>query len=220
MPLHAYPLFSYFVFKGTIDPTKYNKQPIIDVVERNYQINPNRNEWDTESSMHHCYKDWENPNFEKIPETAGLSRLYKEFFQNAFKEFIFKTNGGFQFYIANVTGTKEGQFMRKHHHNPAFYSAIHYVQLAQEHSRTVFCNPASDEEKLADYTMELVSANLHHQALINSSFFKTWTFDIQEDDILLFPSFLEHYIPETPPTDKLRVSIALNVFLDGMPVTK
>jgi hypothetical protein len=219
-PIKAYPLFPYYVFKGTIDPTKYNKQAIIDTLESNYKKDPNRNNWDKESNMHHSYKDWENPEFKRIPETPGLPELYQDFFENSFKQFSFSMSSNFKFFIANITGTKEGQFMKKHHHNPAFYSAIHYVQLAPEHSRTVFVNPASNEQNLTDYTMDLVRPKLHRQDLVNSSFFQTWCLDVEENDILCFPSFLEHFIPDNPPTDTIRITLALNVFLDGMPISQ
>ena len=50
-------LFSIPFYVSKIDPSLYNKSEIIDIIEKNYNKDPNRNKWSTESKLHHLYND-------------------------------------------------------------------------------------------------------------------------------------------------------------------
>ena len=54
MRIDSIPLFPTMIYKFNIDPKLYDKQNIIDIVEKNYQKSNYRNNFDSNSDLHHC----------------------------------------------------------------------------------------------------------------------------------------------------------------------
>ena len=63
MRIDSIPLFPTMIYKFNIDPKLYDKQNIIDIVEKNYQKSNYRNNFDTNSDLHHSYGDFDNDNY-------------------------------------------------------------------------------------------------------------------------------------------------------------
>jgi len=100
---------------------------------------------------------------------------------------------------------KENQHQEIHEHLPGQFSCIHYVAYnSDDHLPTIFMNP------------------YRQVALSNSpNFFGgpdgipgTWTgqsyIKVEEGDLLIFPSFLEHKVPKQK-SDNLRVTLSFNL---------
>ena len=61
--IDSIPLFPTMIYKFNIDPKLYDKQNIINVVEKNYQKSNYRNNFDSNSDLHHSYGDFDNDNY-------------------------------------------------------------------------------------------------------------------------------------------------------------
>ena len=103
----------------------------------------------------------------------------------------------------NAYNENQGQEM--HEHLPSHFSAIHYLSYDKEvHTPTVFCSP------------------FRQSALSNAPVFSkdidevpgTWVslqyVKVDEGDLLIFPSFLEHKVPRQS-SNKIRATMSFNL---------
>lgn len=200
-------LFHNDVYKFRIDPKAYDKAGIIATCERNYAKSPYRNEWDEDSNIHHFYNDWNNTEFERV-DTSSVLPLYKEVVDKFVNSQHYKDNVRYEFGLVNTTATKGDQNMRIHNHETSAFSCVHYISLKEEHRVTRFFNPMV----FAQYRNTWKHVNPLMQNMIdNSSYFHHWDLRVEEDDMLIFPAYLNHEIPPTPPTDTLRITNVLNI---------
>ena len=100
----------------------------------------------------------------------------------------------------------DGEFQEKHHHcsptgndNPQF-SCIHFLQFdPKRHVSPTFCDPLAQ--------LKSSSINVRQWSAGN-----VITPPVQEGDLLVFPSYLEHAVKPSPPTpDYPRITISFNV---------
>lgn len=89
---------------------------------------------------------------------------------------------------------KNGEYQETHHHLPAYYSAIHFLKFDHfEHLSPVFYDP----NRLVNhqYTSQKFSP------------------EIEEGDVIIFPSYLEHFVPGKNYKTH-RVTVSFNLTLD------
>jgi len=210
-------LFGIPIYKVHIDPLSYNKKDLIKVIENNYNISNQRNKF-CESDLHHSYNDGDDERFEKINyEKIGLTKIYNNIFDN-FCNKTLKTQKRFDYYyeIVNYTASKNKQFMRPHNHLPTFdFAIIHYIQLDKKNPKFTNFHNHND---FADYLkyirgdFENISDN---NSFDNSYLYKFFKYEIKEDNLIIFPSFLKHEIPKQKNNiDKLRITIARNIMIE------
>ena len=214
-------LFSSPVCVTTIDPTSYKKDEFIKVVESNYEKDPHRNKWDTESNMHHNYDDMDNPVFKKYNFEDMFKSLHTQY-NNAVIEYLkqmhFNKSVNYNWTIVNITGMKESQYMKPHTHmefngdKTTVVSAVHYLRYKKGHSPTKFETPLSVMYDQAIYKAyrELLD-NTH---LENSNYYTDYYLDVNEDEFHMFPSYLKHYV-SPQKSDELRITVAINVDVWG-----
>ena len=182
-------LFTHNIFKYYIDSKSYNKQSIVDTINSNYNKQKDRNFFDNhvlvKSDIHHSYNDVGNKEL-PMPDYSSLLPVYKN------------------------------QFMRRHHHLPsADFSSIHYLQFDEEHSPTLFYNPGDTIAKsymaMRDNMVE--SLDLEHHS--NSGYAEYTAPIYKEDDMIIFPGYLEHEIlPSKHQYKRNRITIITNSWLE------
>jgi hypothetical protein len=225
-------VFPSYVYKTNIDPGSYNKKELLDTVVENYKREPNRNTWDYEqadkskvSTLHHYYNDWDNPKFIK-PDLEKLSGIYK----NLCKDFIrynVKTKKGVicDSQFVNITVCDNTQFMSEHNHvnedvkKPwCLFAMVHFIQIQKYQKSTVFISPPYSSIPHVKY--DKYKPTIDHAKtvlttdLTNTSFFDEICFNIKEDDVLFFPSYLMHRVDTNDypsSVDELRVVGACNI---------
>ena len=196
------------IYKFHIDPNLYNKQSIIDIVEKNYQKNSYRNKFDSNSDIHHSYADFDNDDYDK-PVLDKLTDVYNNTFTELIKKLQFKS---FQYSLDNIVATKGSQYMAPHNHLPvADYSCIHYIKFNKDvHKPTTFRNPS------------MFAKSLHHikpkfKPRINEvdfSIFSEKHFVLTtEDDMIIIPSYLEHQVDKSY-NDEMRITIVTNLIVN------
>lgn len=197
-----------------IKPEHYNKNEIINVIEKNYKKNSVRQNWSKsffKTDIHHSLCDDENKNFEK-PNYKHLQKLYYDVIENYLKKLGFKENVLFNYEIVNYTASRHKSIMEPHLHINCEFSMIHYVQFEKEHnSPTVFMNPYafidfwSNKEKLLK---KIDPKNTNY-----SWVFDEWKYVIEEDDCIIFPAILKHFV-RNEDTNKTRITIASNIQIE------
>jgi hypothetical protein len=95
----------------------------------------------------------------------------------------------------------KSQYQERHHHLPADISCIHYIKLHSSHYGTTFINP---------YYLHNAS-----NTLMNHKSPHTFTPYVEEGDIVIFPSYLEHFV-RVQNVDHQRVTLSWNYRLSNL----
>jgi len=206
-------LFGLPLYHASLLNEKYNKNDILDVIIKNYNKDNNRNEWDKKklesSKIHHFLSDELNNSFD-TPNFKHLIPIYEKHISNFLNNLNNNENYKFVFEIVNYTCMKKGQHMVKHYHTDCDFSAIHYLKFDENfNDSTLFFNP-SDYSKfinqLRPNLMGFFNSNKEH----NSWIYYNYKFNTKEEDLVIFPSILEHSVPIVKD-DKHRVTISFNI---------
>jgi hypothetical protein len=103
----------------------------------------------------------------------------------------------------NVYWTGE-EYQERHHHVPCHLSFIHFLAFdATEHKAPIFYDPA-----------RMIKAYIRHDVLPPEMWEDKAEITVEEGDVLVFPSYLEHYVPPGKYS-KPRVTVSMNVTLLG-----
>jgi hypothetical protein len=214
MNKEIFPLFASTVTRYKIDPNSYDKQSIIDTLTENYDKSPYRNKFDKSSNLHHTYKDWDNKDFKEVDPSSILpcyQKIIEDFFEGQHYNKPIKWN----YQIENLTAMKGEQHMEKHAHvginnkHNTMFSCIHYIRYVPGQARTIFVNPLMTTTfsfMYRDYRKKLDEA--YHE---NSNYFGKFLIETQEDDFIIFPSYLEHYVAPGENTEDLRMTAVINI---------
>jgi len=209
-------IFGLPIFKSKIDKNDYNKDNIISIITENYQKNNYRNQYDSDSDLHHSYKD-ENNRFFKEINFDKLKTQYKKIFDYYFdNHFISKINFNFDFRMEGYCVISNNQFMTRHQHLPNYdFSFVHYIQINQNDTKIRFHNN-NDFSKYYKYIRKDTYNIADETDLSNSYMFEYVNMIVQQDDIIIFPSILEHEIPKhtNDKSKNMRISIIGNIELE------
>lgn len=202
-------MFGTPFYKTKIESEDYEKSKIISQIEQNYNVDPNRNQWDTvNSSLHHSYNDNENEKFNQI-SYGSLLPLYREKVIE-FLNLYFDVKIKFNFYIVNYTCVGKGHHMKIHNHPYSCFSGVHYIKFNKEqHRPTVYYNPA-DWTYYVESFFPKPMYNSHSDGLKHSWMRQSTELDIEEDDLVITPSTLRHNVPVSYSED-LRMVIVFHI---------
>jgi uncharacterized protein (TIGR02466 family) len=127
-----------------------------------------------------------------------IENSIKEYFEN-----VIDSDGDVQPYITLswLNFTEKGGFHHKHWHANSVVSGVFYINAVKEHDKIHFYNTKTS-------TIDLPPKNFN---IFNSP---TWWISVKENQLILFPSSLEHGV-DTLLLDHLRISLAFNVFVKG-----
>jgi hypothetical protein len=208
-------LYGLPIYMDRINNKIYKKDEILSQITNNYKISNIRNNWSKnsfiETDIHHSLHDEENKKFNKI-NYYNLLNQYKKIIFNFLKNINLKNNLNFKCNIVNYTCSKHNSFMAPHIHSECDFSLIHYISFdKKQHIPTIFknpfyfCNLLPNRKKLINIFDEKFEEN--------SWLYKEWIFETEEDDIIIFPAILEHYVRNLN-SDKLRITISANIEIE------
>ena len=205
-------LFSFPASVTKINSNNFNKKKIIKDIEYNYRLDTNRNNWNTtNTNLHHSNNDLNNKKFKDI-NYETLLPLYKNNIEYYLKNLKFSQKIKYNFKVVNYTCMKSNQNMQSHYHDNSDFTAVHYLKFDKEnHKPTIFENKNTYVSYLKNLRPELL--NLLDSSDLNNSWAREyWSFNIEEDDFCITPSFLHHFVP-VQTSDKIRITIVLNIYL-------
>jgi hypothetical protein len=211
----AYSLFPTNVYKTRIDPSSYDKDTLVDKMMANYELEPQRNNWDAVSILHHTYNDANNSKFQAI-SVEELKPLYNEIVNKTVRGLSLLKPLNFKFNIANIAiNTK---YMQLHDHGSpdpnleCAFSCIHYIKYKKDmHPNTTLVNPFQLTPDRGSF--DKYRSAINHKDITNSVFSSEWEIDVEEDDMIIFPAYLEHYVRAKTNADFTypRLIVALNI---------
>ena len=215
-------LFGFPVVKQKIEEDLYDKDKIVDDILYNYNLNPDRNEWDTSSkdkrkkpilsNLHLSYGDTDNK-FKKI-DYSKLIPVYTEKVTNFINQIYFNTPVRFSYSIANYTCIKNNQYMREHIHPECDFTGIHYIKFNKnEHYSTSFTN-THKYPKFSQDLFPVLLKKLDGTKTENSWMSEYYNINTEEDDFIITPSVVEHSVPFHNNCENHRITIAINITIE------
>lgn len=208
-------IFNLPVKTFSVDPTSYDKDQIISRITDNYAIDPNRNVRPKMGPLHQCYVDYGNPKFND-PDYSQLAPVYQTMVEKYLDTLDLSDGVGYRWEFVNYAAYGDTKStMRSHFHSCCDFSAVHYIQFDEEHhSPTVFSNPLMWGE-YTKYFRPHLDVCLNNS--INNSWAEEWyMIPTKEDDMVFFPAQLKHEVMAQGKSDKLRITIAINITLFTM----
>ena len=208
-------LFSIPVYKTYIDPKSYNKQELYDLIEENYNTSPFRKSLDPYyplSSFHTYHGNFHNEAFKNV-NLENLIPILDEKIKSFVQSLNTKRGFVYEWHIVNVNVGKDG-WMDRHRHSGeilknSMYAFTHYLSFDKyNHPKTDFYN----ESIIPHITKR------HRELLTNTSEnsinHHTFSFETEEDDMFIFPSYLTHGVfPTYRDSNKLRIIVAGNIYI-------
>lgn len=208
-------LYGMPVYVDNIDSKKYKKNKIIFQIEKNYSISNIRNNWSggsyIKTDIHHSHNDTNNKTFEEI-NYYNLASLYDKIIINFFKKLVKKNNFKYKFNIVNYTCARHNSFMTPHIHDDCSFSLIHYVSFDEkQHLSTIFKSPYYFQHLIPNG--EFLRKTFCNLNMENSWLNKEWMIKTKEDDVIIVPSVMEHYVRNFD-SNKSRITIAANIQIE------
>tara|TARA_R110000796_G_scaffold245499_1_gene369771 strand:+ start:44 stop:694 length:651 start_codon:yes stop_codon:yes gene_type:complete len=198
------------ILKTNLDSKLYNKKQIVKTIKQNYQKEQKRQEWSDSfygTNIHHSNCDDDNINFLK-PNYSELIPLYQEIIFHYFK-YINLKKIKIDFRIVNYTASSHDSFMEPHLHSDCHFSMIHYIKFNQEqHQSTVFLNPFAFHEYWPGQNE--INKNINKNLIKPSFVSREAKLHTIEDDIIIFPAILKHFVKNKKSND-LRIVISTNI---------
>ena len=103
----------------------------------------------------------------------------------------------------------EGQWLPVHNHIKDDFATIHYLNFKDGHNFTGFQNPADFVPYLKYIRPELM--DMLDMIEDNSYHYEFSNFVVEEDDMLIFPSAINHEVLVQGPTKEPRITISTNL---------
>ena len=202
-------------YQTNIKPELYEKKKILSQIEKNYKRSKVRNKWNTDSyvktDIHHSIEDNNNPMFKKI-NYYSLPKHYEELITNFFNKLSLSQNTRFTYNIVNYSCVRHNSVMTPHIHSDCTFSLIHYLSFDKEqHLPTIFKNPYYFNH-LLPYKKNL--QNIFANREENSWAYQEWIINTVEDDVIIVPAILEHYVRNID-SKKSRITIIVNIRTDN-----
>jgi hypothetical protein len=217
--LERHSLFESYIYKMVIDPSLYNRAEILKTIYENYTINPVRNNWNNGSNLHHYFEDWDNEKFLKV-DLSTLIPIYDKVFSTVTNSLKFKKDKKivYTWKVVNIVVYDDSQYMQIHDHliDNTIFTAIHYLEIPKSHSILNIKNPLLVAQ-YAHPILDKLCSLIDDTNTENSSYFGDWSLHINQNDMLIFPSFLKHQVKPSQlqnNDDKLRIAVVSNLDID------
>jgi len=148
----------------------------------------------------------DNFNFDLFSKSEVTQRLYNKYILRFFDKptkvnvldmwFNYYSNGEYQ---ESHTHIQPDMFVERTH-----FSCIHYLKFDPEvHQPTVFCDPLAMIRRTNSIELDSNNYNERYEP------------QVREGSIIMFPPYLEHYVPKSNPTpDNPRITVAFNIVLE------
>jgi len=196
MGVQAFQLFGVPVYRAWVPQTPALKESFLPEILRRYEARhyTRMPGWDTDR----VHTSFGAPASDQVIQ--NLPDAYAAFIRR------FVRSGGYRTDLWHSVYWREREYDAIHNHLPSHYTLLHLLSSdPAEHRKPLFYDPAKN-----------VKAFSRHAAM-PSEFWADWSsVEAYEQDILIFPSYLEYCIP---PGDyaKPMITVTLTVTLDAPP---
>lgn len=124
----------------------------------------------------------------------------------AYVEEVISPKKELDFYITQswLNVTKPGEFHHEHSHPNSIISGVFYVETVED-DKIMFFDPNSRVKKLIKFELE------NYQTWNSAS----WILPVKNNELILFPSWLNHAVEPNEKANANRISISFNTFVRG-----
>lgn len=199
--MYKKPLFPIHIFQNNIKENHILQNEVFEKIQYLHSKNNLKipSGWETD-------KLFTSFNYEDLNlKIFNNSRCQKEYYRYCEKFFDLNVQLGIDNLWFNCYTNGEWQEIHSHSGNcvfqyPATFSCIHFLKFDPEiHSPVVFVDPY---EPLRNVSLEMASNRYQSKYAPN----------IKEGDIIMFPSYLQHFVPKGKPSpNNPRITIAFNL---------
>ena len=191
-------LFPTPVYKFSLTKHEVYKERLVNRLKQIFKDEPNRPaEWAV-----NCYS-WQ---IEAHELDIDIRDLYDEIMSNLMKYVDYLQIGKdsyFQIFESWFNVHRHDMYQEEHGHMPSFVSGIYYLQFDKQKDQPVtFLSP--------DKTF-LYSASTQNLPITNPQLSAKYQLDIDEGDVILFPSTLHHMVLKSKSHDQLRITNSFNI---------
>jgi hypothetical protein len=209
------PLFGFPTYISYLGDEKYDKKKIIKAIENNYKINKKRNCWEEGNLHHSLFDDKNNNKYNKI-NLDTLKPIYHKHILKFIDSLKLNYAPNYHYEIVNYTCMDVDGYMPFHIHKKCDFAAVHYLQYDNTNNNaTRLLNPLTYLPDFIESEYPNTFKKLDKNVSDNSFMLKSWVYNTQEDDLLIFPASLRHDVSQLKKTNKLRITISLNITLNG-----
>jgi len=201
-------IFSPFFWKKNVSETGNIQSKYLKSIFHNYEELPNLSpDW----NVHTSYGQ-EDRLPEKLDWNYSLN-IYETYI-DSFLEDFFQTIPRYK-----ISGTPwytaygPGQGANIHEHLPDHFSIVHFLKFNPKvHWPITFINPNNNSTKILLDSEPSIKNRINFDDSEQSYFHPRFTPNLEEGDLIIFPSQLEHMVEKTT-SEELRISIAFNIKL-------
>ncbi len=200
-------IFSPFYHRINLEQDHLDlKKLILDDIIDNYEHMPNLSpDW----NVHTSYSS--DKYLKNEISWTEPKRIYSKYINN-FLEGFFNKQIDWEI-CGNIwyTAYGPGQSANIHDHVPDVFSVVHFIKFnPNEHWPITFINPNGPYTKLVLDKYPNLKNNIDFNNQSQSLFHPRFTPYVEEGDLIIFPSNLEHMVEKTN-SNELRVTIAFNI---------
>ena len=201
--MKTYSLFPTQVYKIKIDPSLYDKAGLIQKCIDKYEEKPYNNLWDDVSDLHHYHRDWMN-----APDMKSLGKSYGQ----AINKAMASINGDIRYRWKIINLAVNSKYMKIHDHFyrrdgwQGIFGSTHYISYdSKQHTPTKFFNPLVFSQY--SHNTNDVYNMLDKTDYDNSAYWPDISMDVEEDDMIIFPSYLKHVVEKGINNDTTKPRI-------------
>lgn len=192
------PIFPILLFKTKVKNHKKIKDLSFDIISKEYNKKSTTfdNPWDSDVFT----------TFNSVVPEIHWDEILSEYI-DVIKEMQHELGAAGTVHINNAwfNAYKTNQSHELHDHLPGQFSAIHYIAYdASKHLPTVFVNPV---RQLA--LSNSPNFNTNDPDSVPPTWVGQTSLLVEEGDLVIFPSFLEHKVPKQK-SDDIRIVLAFN----------
>ena len=192
-------------FKSRIDPNSFDKQSLLKDIKE-------------DSKLQNNIKDWDAENYSTIKigdiDFTCLEEEYHKIIKDMISTFEVKNkNIKYNFNISNYTLAHNQHSIRLHEHTAhGDFTMLHYLSFDKKlHSPTMFLNTHNFGQYMESIRPDMY--NVFKNNYNNSWLHREFYIDIEEDEVLIMPSTIPHYVAPKTETNKDRIIVATNIQL-------
>jgi hypothetical protein len=201
-------LFSSKIWKSKLELDQKDRQDILYQIEKNFKKNKLNSNPEWSCKVHSTIYENNNIDYSKI-----ISYFTKEY-----ETFSRKSNLKIHsYYVSNIWYNYylNGYNQEIHDHitEDNIYSAVFFLKLDKEHPSIIFHNHTNCH---LFYNSRNKIRNVYPINDINHSVvFNSFNLNVEENDFIIFPSYLPHFVPIQKINDP-RITISMNFSVDNL----
>ena len=204
-------LFSIPVWKNALNIDNDIKNNLLDQITQNYEEHKNYVLPDWNCVVHSTYKENNGIDY------SNVVSIYKQEYENFVSENNLNLNLH-NYWVQNLWYNYYVKHSNQEIHDHVtvcsedntfvFFSAVYFLKLNDNHPRIQFYNP--NTYSISNGQSEKVRSYFNTQNINHSFQRRYFGFDVKEDDLIIFPSSLEHAVFQQTVDDP-RITISFNI---------